>query len=57
MPNETYFTSTDVFSHKLANSFIYDILVAKKAKDAYLIISAPLLDVFIYLVSFLTKGK
>ena len=57
MPKETSLISTLVFSHKLANSFIYAILVAKKALEAYLINSAPLLEVLKYLLFFLTIGK
>ena len=37
-----------VFSHKLANSFIKVIFVARNAFEAYLISSAALLDVLRY---------
>ena len=49
--------STPVFSHKFANSLMKVILVAKKPFDAYLISSAPLLDVRRYLLVFLTIGR
>ena len=49
--------STLAFSHKLANSLINEIFVAKKAFEAYLISSAPLLDVLKYLLVFLIIGK
>ena len=55
--NDTSSTFTFVFSHKLAISFIYDIFVAKKAFDAYLIISAPLLFVEKKTAPFLIKGS
>ena len=44
-PIEKYLQYPLHFSHKFANSFIYVIFVAKKAFEAYLINSAPLLDV------------
>ena len=42
-------TLTLIFSHKLANSLIKVIFVAKKALEAYFINSAALLDVLTYL--------
>ena len=45
------------FSHKLANSFINVILVARKAFDAYLINSAARLEVFIYLAPLEIRGR
>ena len=45
------------FSHKLASSLTYVILVARNAFDAYLISSAALLDVFIYFAPFDIKGE
>ena len=46
-----------VFSHKFASSFINEILVAKKAFDAYFISSAPLLEVLIYLAPLEISGE
>ena len=45
MPSETSLTSTPDFSQRFAISFIKEIFVAKKEFEAYLINSAPLLDV------------
>ncbi len=45
------------FSHRLANSFINVILVAKKAFEAYLINSAALLDVLTYCAPFEINGE
>ena len=49
-------TLTPVFSHKFAISFINVILVAKKEFEAYLINSAALLEVLIYLAPLDIKG-
>ena len=52
MPNDISLISIPVFSHKFAISLINEILVAKKEFDAYLINSAPLLDVLIVFTAF-----
>ena len=57
IPMETSSIFTPIFSHKLANSFINVILVAKKAFEAYLINSAALLDVFIYFAPLEIRGE
>ena len=57
MPIETSSTFTSVFSHKLANSLINEILVAKKAFDAYFINSAPRLEVLMYFAPLDTSGE
>ena len=45
------------FSHKLANSFINVIFVAKNAFEAYFINSAARLDVVIYFAPLEIKGE
>ena len=57
IPKEISSISTPHFSHKFANSFIYVIFVAKKAFEAYLINSAPLLDVVKNLAPLLINGE
>ena len=57
IPKATSSTSIPDFSHRLANSFIKVILVARKAFAAYLINSAPLLDVVKNLAPLLIKGE
>ena len=58
MPLATFSTSAPTFSHKLAISLIKDILVAKKALEAYLINSAVSLEVTsLWLLTLANKFK
>ena len=57
MPIDTSSTFISNFSHKLANSLINVILVARKALEAYLINSAALLEVLMYFAPFEIRGE
>jgi len=57
MPIDISSILMSTFSHRLANSFINVILVAKKAFEAYLINSAALLDVLTYCAPFEINGE